>query len=184
MGDQLSLGQRIGILRDHESQQDLADAIGVPRSNVRNWELDIREPKASSICKLADHFNVTSDYILGLSDDPTVDKYKQAAISSLGLSQRSIEILQVLKNDPNKLQTVDVLISSPLFLTFLNKLIETRIKIEILQDENSRLQPISDMDSVKTNRELIDLYLYRFQKELYEFFEQMLLSGEVPSVDD
>ena len=49
------------------SQQSLAKAIGVTQKAIDFWEKDINEPKASYIIKLAKFFNVSTDYLLGLT---------------------------------------------------------------------------------------------------------------------
>ena len=65
------IGKRIKELRLELkiSQETLAEAIKVHASAVSLWESEKTEPKASYIVSLAKYFNVTSDYLLGLSDD-------------------------------------------------------------------------------------------------------------------
>ena len=65
------IGKRIRELRIEFkiSQEALAKAIGVHSSAVSLWESEKNEPKASYIIGLAKFFNVTSDYLLGLSDE-------------------------------------------------------------------------------------------------------------------
>ena len=65
------IGKRIRELRIEFkiSQETLAKAIGVHSSAVSLWESGTNEPKASYIVGLAKFFNVTSDYLLGLSDE-------------------------------------------------------------------------------------------------------------------
>ncbi len=46
------------------SQRALAQAIDMSQKAIDNWELGIYEPKASAIKRLADYFNVTTDYLL------------------------------------------------------------------------------------------------------------------------
>lgn len=48
------------------SQGELAKAIGVSQKAIDFWEKHINEPKASYIVKLANYFNVTTDYLLGV----------------------------------------------------------------------------------------------------------------------
>ena len=50
------------------SQAKLAKAIDVSRSLICYWETARTEPTASNIVKIADFFNVTSDFLLGRSD--------------------------------------------------------------------------------------------------------------------
>ena len=48
------------------SQQKLAKLIGVTQKAIDFWEKGINEPKASYIIKLANFFEVTTDYLLGI----------------------------------------------------------------------------------------------------------------------
>ena len=50
------------------SQATVAKDLGVSLGIVCYWETNKRDPTASNIAKVARYFNVTSDYLLGLSD--------------------------------------------------------------------------------------------------------------------
>lgn len=47
------------------SQQKLADIIGVSRSTIAMWETDGSQPDNEMLKKIADYFNVSTDYLLG-----------------------------------------------------------------------------------------------------------------------
>ena len=65
------IGKRIKELRQEYglSLQKLADAIVVDKHAIIYWEQETNEPKASYIVRLANFFNVTTDYLLGLTDE-------------------------------------------------------------------------------------------------------------------
>ena len=65
------IGQKIKELRIefNLSQEKLAKAINVHPSAVSLWESEKTEPKASYIISLSKFFNVSSDYLLGISDE-------------------------------------------------------------------------------------------------------------------
>lgn len=65
------IGQRIKELRLEKglSLQKLANEIGVDKHAIIYWEQEINEPKANYIVKLAQYFGVTTDYLLGLTDE-------------------------------------------------------------------------------------------------------------------
>lgn len=48
-----------------KQQKDCADAIGVTLRAWQGYEQGIREPKYEILCKIADLFGVTTDYLLG-----------------------------------------------------------------------------------------------------------------------
>ena len=50
------------------SQATVAKYLGVSLVFVCYWETNKSDPTASNIAKVARYFNVTSDYLLGLSD--------------------------------------------------------------------------------------------------------------------
>ena len=61
------IGQRIRDLRKQKrmSQTELAKSAGVSQTTVTAWETGKAEPSSSAVAKLADIFNVTTDYLLG-----------------------------------------------------------------------------------------------------------------------
>lgn len=52
------------------TQQDLADFLGISRQGYAKYENNQSESDHETIKKLASFFNVTTDYLLGHSDDP------------------------------------------------------------------------------------------------------------------
>lgn len=52
-----------------QSQNEVGIALGKSRETISKYELGQREPDPNVIAQLARHFNVSSDYILGISDD-------------------------------------------------------------------------------------------------------------------
>lgn len=52
------------------NQREVADALGIAISTLSQWETNKREPDNQSLQKLADYFGVSTDYLLGRTDDP------------------------------------------------------------------------------------------------------------------
>lgn len=50
------------------SQQKLAIELGYTQACIGKWEAGTREPKLDDVIAVALFFNVTTDYLLGLSD--------------------------------------------------------------------------------------------------------------------
>lgn len=63
-------GNRIKLLREEKNikQADLAKILSISPSTVGMYEREEREPNDDITLKLADFFNVSTDYLLGKSD--------------------------------------------------------------------------------------------------------------------
>lgn len=57
------------------SQNALAEKLNVTHKTVGDWERNRCLPNFDSIIALAYAFDVSTDYILGLTDDPTPAKH-------------------------------------------------------------------------------------------------------------
>lgn len=68
------LNQRLRSLRleNNVTQQSVANALGVTVGNVQKFEYGTARPKLENVIKLADFFNVSTDYLLGRTDNPKV----------------------------------------------------------------------------------------------------------------
>ena len=68
-------GERLLALREErkETQQQLADAIGITRQSLSRYETNERTPNIDLIYNIAKHYNVSSDYLLGLSEVKSLD---------------------------------------------------------------------------------------------------------------
>ena len=69
----VSFSSRLKELRKEKglSQKALAEAVGMSDTGIQNYELETRTPSATVVIKLADYFDVSTDYLLGRTDDPT-----------------------------------------------------------------------------------------------------------------
>ena len=47
------------------SQDQISDALRIPKRTYGSWERNERQPDFEMLCKIADYFNVTTDYLLG-----------------------------------------------------------------------------------------------------------------------
>lgn len=68
----MTFGKRLRFLRKkmNMTQKDLADKFRLGESTIGMYERDEREPSFEFVRQLADFFNVTTDYLLGRTDDP------------------------------------------------------------------------------------------------------------------
>ena len=64
--------KRLRDLREDndQTQQQIADMLNMHRSVYRRYESGERENPVWAVIKLADYYRVSTDYLLGLTDDP------------------------------------------------------------------------------------------------------------------
>lgn len=119
-----AIGNRISIMRQKIglTQQELADALNVRRENVSYWENGTRDLKSETIVLLAQKLNTTCDYLLGLSDVPSVDVDLKAVCDYTGLSEESV---QLIKSNPKiDFETLKTFIEIREFLDKMIKIIK------------------------------------------------------------
>lgn len=68
-----TLGKRLKKLRAEKgiTQKELAAIIKVPRDTVANWEVSRGTPNIETISDIASYFDVSTDYLLGRTNDPS-----------------------------------------------------------------------------------------------------------------
>ena len=81
------------------SQKEVATKLGKPSSSYYRYEVGKYMPQADDIIKLATTYNVSADYLLGLSDIPRHPKFDDETMSLL-------KILQVWKDSRHTGQPV------------------------------------------------------------------------------
>lgn len=62
------------------TQQQAADGGQIFRQAYQRYEYGTREPALSVLCKLADAYNVSLDYLAGRSDDPHAGSSQQESL--------------------------------------------------------------------------------------------------------
>ena len=55
------------------TQVQLANKLGVTKQCVSNWESGYIQPSIDMLVRIAKTFSVSTDYLLGLNDKPTLD---------------------------------------------------------------------------------------------------------------
>lgn len=90
------------LIGDEKAKTRLSDialdkAIGLNRSSIANWRLGRGTPSTEAILKIAKYFNVTTDYLLGLSNDPNPPQ----STTKRSTFMTTVEKIQKLLNDNN-----------------------------------------------------------------------------------
>ncbi|QDY85898.1 helix-turn-helix transcriptional regulator [Paenibacillus polymyxa] len=90
----MNYGTRIAELREHKGlkQEELAQSLGITRAALSHYEKNRRKPDFETLTKLADIFEVTIDYLVGRTSQPTaiLDSGVREFVDQLELSDEDI----------------------------------------------------------------------------------------------
>lgn len=78
-----------------ETQGDIAKVVEKTRQTISQYVNGISEPGYETLVKIADHFNVSIDYLLGRTEDP---HRQPSAIDELGLSEEAVTGIRYCNN--------------------------------------------------------------------------------------
>ena len=68
----MTFGKRLMQLRKehgYRNRDTFAAELGIPANTLRNYEMDIREPGFPFLIKMSQLFHVSTDYLLGLTEE-------------------------------------------------------------------------------------------------------------------
>ena len=111
------ISQRIKTLRSENNltQSDLASILGIAKTTLAAYEQGKNEPSIDTLIKIADYFNISTDYLLGQTDVKSTDLEISYIAKYLGLNERSInelhqynKIAQENSNVEQKLRTLNL----------------------------------------------------------------------------
>lgn len=84
------------------SQSDLAKELNISRGSVSFYENGSRSPDIKVLADICNYFHVTSDYMIGLSDNKTIESSNIGV--EIGLTDEAINVLKSKKS--NKFYTI------------------------------------------------------------------------------
>ena len=87
------INERIKQLRQARNitQVELANGLGVSKQCVSNWENDYIQPSIEMLIKLAEYFKVSTDYLLGIDNNLTINVH--------GLTDREVAHIRMIVDD-------------------------------------------------------------------------------------
>lgn len=85
--------------QEQKTLDDWGNTFGVTRQTITNWQLGESAPNVIALAKIAEHFGVSTDYLLGLSDTRNPDVSARAAVAYTGLSEKAVEQLHIGLDD-------------------------------------------------------------------------------------
>lgn len=101
----MSVGQRLKSLRAKMklSQQALSERVGLNRATYARYETDDNQADYETLQKLADFFEVSIDYLLGRTDNPTVNGIEKKSAFEFSDEDRPLtkgDVEELFADDP------------------------------------------------------------------------------------
>ena len=87
--------------------QAVAEIVGVSRQAVSQYYNGLTQPNADTIIKIAKYFNVSTDYLLGLTDKRTPNTELRAMCEYTGLTETAIKMLREKRKSPTVSQIIE-----------------------------------------------------------------------------
>lgn len=146
----------------NESQEAVAKALGTTRQTFGNWLSGRNQPDFEKLIALAKYYNVSVDYLLGLSEDSTLEPDMKKAVKCTGLSRTAIEGLQ--DHLTAELEQLDRRITEPLeTLLCSDKFYDMLIQLRSLQNTSRQFNDTDDIKRIDFD-DKCDMLRYRVSK--------------------
>ncbi|MEE0265446.1 MAG: helix-turn-helix transcriptional regulator, partial [Acutalibacteraceae bacterium] len=100
-----NIGYRLATLfnKTNKKQKELAEYLEVKPNVVSYFVNGERVPNTEQVIKIATFFNVSTDYLLGLTDITTTDKDLKFICDYTGLSEEAIaSLVNLIKSEPEE----------------------------------------------------------------------------------
>ena len=125
------LASRLKELRNQKNitQEELANHLSIPRGTYAHYELGKREPDYNMLLRIANFFDVSTDYLLGLTDSPNpykspkiISDLREGRVAYKDLSEETKKSLSRMDELPVELQDkINEMISTLLDIEKKNK---------------------------------------------------------------
>lgn len=81
----MTFGERLKNLRESEGlkQTELAEKLNLTSAALSQYEKGVREPNSEMLKKIADYFDVSTDFLLGRINERNINKEKAKLDSSI-----------------------------------------------------------------------------------------------------
>ena len=135
------IGERIKHLRISKklTQDEVAHALNVKRETVTRWETGARDIKTEITILLSKYFNVSTDYLLGLTENTSTN------ISEIGISNKTGFSTLTVENILNLSAEHKIILDK-----IINELLKSDLleKFEELKENNIKLINLYQTDSI------------------------------------
>lgn len=181
------------IERKNTTIKAVADFIGVSRQAVSQYQDGSTQPNAETIVKIAEFFNVTTDYLL-TGKNRNIDESMNISCDFTGLSRNAVDTLRQLNT--TKCKTISQIIESNEFLNIVHIIISAQYNKDLLlpndapivnrisnilsEKKRSESEKISERFAEQVaQRGLAPFYKQEVIEDITTIFNRLTESGEI-----
>lgn len=114
----------------HKSLRDVAADLNISYSSISKYERGDQQPSYETLMKMADYFDVTTDYLIGYTNIRTKNIETKTIAEKTGLTLRSIDILSGYQNNAQR-SPEDAFDTTPatatIYLSALNQILSSDV---------------------------------------------------------
>lgn len=107
------------LIKEHDNARELMEHLGISPQAVNQYRNGLSRPSLENICKIADFYNVSVDYLLGRTTTKNPDPNMQQTVEFTGLSEKSVNAIKKLstyEKSERYYENLNWLLSRPAFL--------------------------------------------------------------------
>lgn len=161
----VAFAQRLTDQLEDRLLTEVAEETEVAQGSLSDYRSGKTEPRVTALARLAGYFDVSTDYLLGMTHTATRDQSEREWREKVGLSDRAVEILRKGKDDserPLYSEIVSYLFESGTLdnlIKLLEKALILREQYSVLFDEqDSQRQNVLEMQEYHFNKQISGLY--------------------------
>lgn len=153
------------------SQEGLSKILGVSKSTLGLWENGDTLPDAKSLRDLAMYFQVSTDYLVGLSKIPSTDKDLEAICNFTGLSEAAINYLNSKKDSHPYIDVYNFLFENTSLLTYIVNYL-SGFALNELNKKPFKYIPLKNGSTYPYRKDVHFAIVIRTLQECYSKFEE------------
>lgn len=99
----MTLGERLRLARERKglTQKEASKITNINNITISNYEINYRKPTPEKLALLATAYNVTTDYLLGLTNDITQKNTSSFALQEAIRTQYGLTIYEIVNKLSN-----------------------------------------------------------------------------------
>lgn len=149
---------------------ELKDFLGCSIQAVNQYKLGTSRPSLENLCKIADFYGVSTDYLLGRAYESTTRPDIKTTCATTGLEESAVDFLESLKN-ANTIECNYALKAINMILSAENDSVKfwKRIFVFIINSGNPFRAPMDGETEIQlfSSEEVLDMYLSQNNRYLW-----------------